>query len=245
MSSEAITGSQRGRLFLLPSTLGESASIETIPALALSALHRLEHLAVESPKQARRFLRAAGLRLSDKSVRFYVLDEHTPDSALAELLAVPLSGKDLGLLSDAGCPAIADPGAKLVRLAHEHGIELMPMVGPCSITLALMGSGLNGQRFAFHGYLPVESQARARALRALEAEARSRDQTQIMIETPYRNRRLLDAILEVCALSSLLCIATDLTLPTQYIATRTIAAWRLEPPDLDRRPTVFLLSAQR
>ncbi|RPI47975.1 MAG: SAM-dependent methyltransferase, partial [Betaproteobacteria bacterium] len=156
----------RARLFLIPSTLGESAAIETVPAATLSVLHRLEHLVVESPKPARRFLQAAGLRLGDRSIRFYVLDEHTPDSALPELLAVLLSGADVGLLSDAGCPAIADPGARLVRLAHEHGIEVMPMVGPSSITLALMASGLNGQRFAFHGYLPVEPQARARALLA-------------------------------------------------------------------------------
>ena len=231
------------KLFLIPSTLGESAPAETIPAATLAVLHRLDHLIVESPKQARRFLRAAGLRLSDGTRRLCVLDEHTRDSDLPALLAPALSGMDIGLLSDAGCPAIADPGAKLVRMAHDHKVQVMPMVGPSSVTLALMASGMNGQRFAFHGYLPVESGARTHALLALEKESKARDQTQIMIETPYRNNRLLAGILATCAPESLLCIAADLTLPSQYIETRPIANWRLDCPDINRRPAVFLLSA--
>ena len=232
-----------GMLYLIPSTLGAAASIETIPAATLAVLHRLEHLIVESPKQARRFLGAAGIRLSERSIDFKTLDEHTADAALPDLLAPILKGIDVGLLSDAGCPGIADPGAKLVRLAHASMIAVAPLVGPSSITLALMGSGLNGQRFAFHGYLPVEPRARAHALQALQKQAKANDQTQIVIETPYRNNKLLAAILATCDPMSLLCIAVDLTLPSQSIRTRTVAEWQHDCPNLDRRPAVFLLGA--
>jgi len=229
------------KLYLIPSTLGETASIETIPALTVALLQRLGHLIVETPKQARRFLQACGMRLSERRIQFYVLDEHTRDAALLSLLAPIREGVDVGMLSDAGCPAIADPGAKLVRLAHTLGIEVMPLVGPSSIALALMASGLNGQRFAFHGYLPVDPQARMRALQALEKNAATGDQTQIFIETPYRNNQLLNAILHTCAPSSLLTLAVDLTLPDQFIRTRSIAQWRKDQIDIHRRPAVFLL----
>ncbi|MCC6531524.1 MAG: SAM-dependent methyltransferase [Burkholderiales bacterium] len=199
---------------------------------------------VETPKQARRFLLAAGVALSQRRIRFHVLDEHSPDTLLPEILAPALAGSDMGLLSDAGCPGIADPGASLVRHAHAAGIAVMPLVGPSSIVLALMGSGLNGQRFAFHGYLPIEVRERTRALAALEQRSRARDETQIFIETPYRNNRMLAAIIHACSASCLLCLAADLTLPSQLVATRTIGQWRRRTlPDLDRRPAVFLLSA--
>ncbi len=231
------------KLYLIPSTLGETASVETIPALTVAILQRLEHLIVETPKQARRFLQACGIRLSERRIQFYVLDEHTLDSALPAMLDPLRDGADVGLLSDAGCPAIADPGAKLVRLAHTLGIEVMPLVGPSSIALALMASGLNGQRFAFHGYLPVEAHARTRALRTLEKNAATGQQTQIFIETPYRNNQLFAAIIQTCAPNSLLTLAVDLTLPNQFIRTRPIAAWKKDGVDLHRRPAVFLLGA--
>jgi 16S rRNA (cytidine1402-2'-O)-methyltransferase len=233
--------SAAGKLFLIPSTLGDEAPIETIPAQALGVLHRLEHLIVESPKPARRFLRACGMRLSERAIHFHLLNEHTADAALPELLAPALAGRDLGLLSDAGCPAVADPGAKLVRLAHARGVEVVPLVGPSALVLALMGSGLDGQRFAFHGYLPVDAQARARQLALLDKAARSSGATQIFIETPYRNDRMLAAILQACAAESSLCVAADLTLPSQFIRTRSIAEWRRALPALNRRPAVFLL----
>ena len=230
-----------GTLFLVPSTLGAAAAIQTVPVATLDVLHRLEHLIVETPKQARHFLASAGIRLSARSIQFRTLDEHTLDATLPELLAPALAGADVGLLSDAGCPGIADPGAKLVRLAHSRLVTVAPLVGPSSITLALMGSGLNGQRFAFHGYLPVEARARARALQLLERQARIHDQTQILIETPYRNNRLLTAMLTTCDAQSLLCIAVNLTLPEQTIRTRTIGQWQRDCPNLDRQPAVFLL----
>lgn len=240
-----MTTSAWGKLYLIPSTLGDDAPIETIPALSVALLQSIDCLVVESPKPARQFLQRCGIRLSARHIEFLILDEHTPDSAVPALLAPLLRGQDVGLLSDAGCPAIADPGAKLVRLAHAHAVEVVPLVGPSSIALALMASGLNGQRFTFHGYLPVESNARTRRLGALERNARAYDETQAFIETPYRNNQMLAAILSECAPASLLCIAADLTLPTQFIRTRTIGQWRQSPPDLNRRPTVFLIGAAR
>lgn len=231
-------------VYLVPSTLGESAPIETLPSTTLEILRRLEHWVVETPKQARRLLKAAGIALGDRQLHFKVLDEHTPDAMLAELLAPALAGFDLGVLSDAGCPGVADPGARLVRLAHERALRVAPLVGPSAILLALMGSGLTGQRFVFHGYLPVNALERARALRALERASAEHDQTQIAIETPYRNNRLLAAMLDVCRDTTALCIAADLTRPTELIATRTIAQWRASRPDLSKRPAVFLINAR-
>lgn len=215
-----------------------------MPAATLQTLERIEHWVVETPKQARRFLKAAGVKLSERKLDFKVLDEHTPDALLPDLLAPALAGFDVGVLSDAGCPAVADPGARLVRLAHTHAVTVAPLVGPSAILLALMGSGLTGQHFAFHGYLPIEPAKRARALRDLERASAEHAQTQIAIETPYRNNQLLAAILRVCKDATSLCIAVDLTLPSQSIATRTIAQWRAARPVLEKRPAVFLLNAR-
>ena len=214
-----------------------------MPAATLQCIRALEHWVVETPKQARRFLKAAGIALGERKLSFNTLDEHTPDAALPALLAPALAGYDLGVLSDAGCPAIADPGTRLVKLAHERSINVVPLVGPSAIVLALMGSGLTGQRFAFHGYLPIDASKRVEALRGLERISAERDQTQIAIETPYRNNQLLAAILRSCRDRTALCIAADLTLPSQYIVTRTIAQWRATAPSLDKRPCVFLIHA--
>lgn len=231
-------------LYLIPSTLGDTAPIATVPAATLDVLARLEHLVVETPKQARRFLKTAGRTLGVHPISFQVLDEHTLENRLPELLAPAIEGADIGVLSDAGCPGVADPGARLVRLAHARGVTVIPLVGPSAILLALMASGLNGQRFAFHGYMPVQAEARTKALRALERESSALGQTQIMIETPYRNNRLLHALAHTCAASTLLCVATDLTLPGQFVSTRRIEEWKRSRPDIDRRPTVFLLNAR-
>ncbi len=233
-----------GILYLVPSVLGDTASLESLPAASLAVLRRLDHLVVETPKQARSYLNAAGIALGERAPAIEVLDEHTPDTRLPALLAPALAGRDMGIVSDAGCPAIADPGARLVRSAHAHGIRVAPLVGPSSILLALMASGLNAQRFVFHGYLPVEAQRRDQALRALERDARRLDQAQVAIEAPYRNNRLLQAIVAICAPDTLLCLATDLTLPSESIATRSIAQWRCSCPDIDRRPTVFVLGVE-
>ena len=230
-------------IFLVPSTLGALASIETLPAHTLATLSRLEHWVVETPKQARRFLKAAGIALAERKLDFKILDEHTPQAALPELLAPAMAGFDMGVLSDVGCPAVADPGARLVRLAHERALPVVPLIGPSAILLALMGSGLNGQRFVFHGYLPIDQVKRAQALRDLERASAELDQTQIAIETPYRNQRLFETILRVCRDRTSLCLAVDLTLPSQFIATRTIAQWRSARVVLEKRPAVFLINA--
>jgi len=163
---------------------------------------------------------------------------------LPRLLAPALSGTDLGLISEAGCPVIADPGAALVALAHQQGVQVVPMVGPSSILLALMGSGLSGQSFAFHGYLPSEAPEREKRLRELEKESRQRQRTQIFIETPYRNRQMLESLVNTCAPGTRICIATDLTLADEQITTRPVADWRRQQlPEINRRPTVFLLQA--
>lgn len=230
-----------GKLFIIPSTLGPDAPLETIPAQTHGLLQRLGHLIVESPKQARRFLQQCGIRVSAREIRFHVLDEHTHDADIPALLAPLIAGHDAGVLSDAGCPGVADPGARLVRLAHEQQIEVIPVVGPSSVLLALMASGLNGQQFAFRGYLPVEGVARAAALASIEKQARTTNETQIFIETPYRNNQMLAALTQVCAPDTMLCIAADLTLPTQFVRTAPIRNWRSSIPDLNRRPAVFLL----
>ena len=170
-----------------------------------------------------------------------VLDEHTRPEDFANLLAPLLAGNDMGLLSEAGCPAIADPGAELVRIAHQKNIRVVPLVGPSSILLALMASGLNGQRFMFHGYLPVEPDKRLMRIVELEKESIARDQTQIFIETPYRNQKLLEALVQACQASTSLCVASEITLASERIATRTVKEWKHLLPGINKKPAIFLL----
>jgi 16S rRNA (cytidine1402-2'-O)-methyltransferase len=231
---------KRGTLYLVPAALGGDPG-SVLPPRTRERLFALADFVVENPKSARQFLKAAGYPYPLQSVRMHVLDEHTPETALPELLAPVLAGQDCGLLSEAGCPAVADPGALLVRLAHESGVRVVPLVGPSAVLLALMASGLNGQRFAFHGYLPVQAAERRRRLQDLERESQRGDCTQIFIEAPYRNNSLLRAILDACRDDTLLCLATDISVQSEAIKTRPVKAWRNRVPDLDRRPTVFLL----
>ena len=232
-----------GTLFLVPSTLGESALDAVIPQAVRQRVQALEYFVVENPKTARAYLKRIGTTRPLQELHLATLDVHTADAAIAGLAAPLHAGHDLGVISEAGCPGIADPGAKLVLYAQRHAIRVVPLVGPSSILLALMASGLNGQNFAFHGYLPVADAERGSALRALEQQSRRLQQTQIFIETPYRNRKLLQGILEHCAGNTLVCIATDISLDTEQIRTLTAAQWRKQAPQLDRRPTVFLLLA--
>jgi 16S rRNA (cytidine1402-2'-O)-methyltransferase len=229
-----------GTLYLIPTGLGGDART-ILPDSTLRELSTLTCFIVEDAKSARHFLKAVGYPHALQSVQTQTLDEHTPAAALVELLAPLLAGQDRGLLSEAGCPAVADPGALLVRLAHEHGIRVVPLVGPSAPLLALMASGLNGQRFAFHGYLPVDREERRTKLQALESESQRADRTQIFIEAPYRNDALLRAVLDACREDTLICLATDITLASESIRTRSVKAWRNAPPVLNRRPTVFLL----
>lgn len=233
-----------GTLYLIPVPLGPVSPQDNLHPNILRTIRPLTHFVVEQAKTARAFLKAAGTDLPLQELHLEELNEHTKAGELDRLLAPLHAGHDLGLLSEAGCPAVADPGANLVALAQRANIRVVPLVGPSSLLLALMASGLNGQRFAFLGYLPAKELDRNKALRELEAESRKYQQTQLFIETPYRNRAMFDAILQTCQPGSRLCIATDLTLPGESIRTRTIAQWKKEtPPDFERRPTVFLILA--
>jgi 16S rRNA (cytidine1402-2'-O)-methyltransferase len=230
-----------GELYLIPTALGGTEPTLLLPTATQSVLPQLRHFIVENAKSARAFLKSVHYPHLLQETVFMTLDEHTPDAALAGLLAPLKKGIPCGLLSEAGCPGIADPGAALVRRAHAAGIRVVPLVGPSSILLALMGSGLNGQRFAFHGYLPVDRTQRAKRLIQLEAASQRDDATQILIEAPYRNQSLLQTIFDACRADTWLCIAVDITLASEMIFTQSIGNWRKNPPPLQRRPAVFLL----
>ncbi len=241
-----------GTLFLIPNTLGKRDEsdpvIDVIPAGVQQIAARLDYLVAENAKTARAFLKKLGetapLAHAIQQIEIRELNVNTKAAALAALLDPIAAGRDGGLLSEAGVPAVADPGADLVRLAHSVGIAVRPLVGPSSILLAVMGSGLNGQSFAFNGYLPVDANERAKQLRDLEQRSRKGRQTQVWIETPYRNGALLDALRQHCSGTTLLSIAVDLTLPTETIVTLPISAWRPERIALHKRPAIFSILAQ-
>ena len=233
-----------GRLYLIPVPLGPSPLLGSVPEPVLARARGLKHFVAENAKTGRAFLKALPCDSPLQQITIRELNEHTPANVLPELLSPALSGSDLGLISEAGCPAVADPGSALVALAHREGVQVIPMVGPCSLVLALMASGLNGQSFAFHGYLPSEAQEREKRLRELEKESRQQQRTQIFIETPYRNRQMLASLINTCAPGTRICVATDLTLAEEQITTRPVADWRRQQlPETNRRPTVFLLQA--
>jgi 16S rRNA (cytidine1402-2'-O)-methyltransferase len=232
-----------GALFLVPSTLGEGEPGDVLPEPVIKTIRGLDSFIAEEARSARAFLRRVGLERQLAAVRIEVLNEHTDARELPGLLEPALDGGRVGLLSEAGYPAIADPGAELVALAHRRGLPVVPLVGPCSLLLALAGSGLNGQSFCVHGYLPVEASARAARIRELQARSRNDGSAQLFIEAPYRNNQLLAAVLETCDPDTRLCLATELTLQRETIRTLSVAAWRAHPPDLNRRPTVFVLQA--
>jgi 16S rRNA (cytidine1402-2'-O)-methyltransferase len=232
-----------GKLYLIPTPLGEGAPEEVIPAGTLHLLRTIRHFVVEELRTARRYLSRIHVGVPIDSLVFFELNEHTPVTQdLSACLQPALDGLPVGLLSEAGAPAVADPGARLVLLAHEKGIEVTPLTGPSSILLALMASGLNGQQFAFAGYLPVKPQERQQRLRTLEKQSAARCETQIFIETPYRNEALLHDILAACHPHTLLCVAANLTQPDAFIHTATVGQWRQRSsPTLKKKPCVFLL----
>jgi 16S rRNA (cytidine1402-2'-O)-methyltransferase len=231
-----------GRLYVIPSTLGLVPPAAVLPERTLATARGLGHFVAETPKAARQFIKALDPTRPLQAIAIAEFSEHTPPERAAALLAPALAGHDIGLVSDAGCPAIADPGALLVAAAHRAGIVVVPLPGPSAIVLALMASGLNGQAFAFHGYLPVKSDERTAAIRALDDVVTRTGATQIFIETPYRNDAMVEALLAACRASTRLCVAVDLTLGSEQVLSRTIGAWRKAPrPSLAKRPAVFLL----
>lgn len=235
----------RGRLFLIPSPLGENDPKEVIPEGVLSMLPKLDTYVVEATRTARRYLSAAGLKGHIQELDFHELNEHTKPDEVRALLTLFENGKDVGLITEAGLPAVADPGAQLVSLCHKEGIEVVPCSGPSSLMLALMASGLNGQTFAFSGYIPAKTDERRQALKSLERRSTSEHQTQIFIETPYRNESLFADILNICQNSTELCIAANITMPDAFIRTKTIAEWKkfaaVKNEVIGKRPCVFLI----
>lgn len=231
-----------GTLFLIPSALGDTPWANYLPESTRSTLCQLSRFIAENAKTTRLELKRIEHPLPLRDITIEQLPEKLEGAEVDRLLAPLLSGHDVGLMSEAGCPGVADPGALLVRRAHELAITVRPMVGPSSLLLALMASGLEGQRFAFHGYLPVREPERSHRITELEKDSRRLDQTQLFIEAPYRNDAIFQALLATCRPDTRLCVATDLTLASETIATHRIAAWSdRKAPDLDRRPTVFLL----
>jgi len=228
-------------LYAIPAPLGGTPE-QCLPAPALEQLRSLKDFVAENARSARAFLSAAGGK--PREVSIVELNQHTDASRVKGMLEPLRQGRDLGLVSEAGCPAIADPGAALVEAAHGEGFRVVPLVGPSSILLALMASGLEGQRFAFCGYLPREAPERARRIRELEARSRKENETEIFIETPYRNDALLAGLLQACAAQTRLCVAADLTLGSEAVKTRSIAEWRRAGESIGRRPAVFLLLAK-
>lgn len=234
-----------GTLYLIPTPMGGERLEHILPADTIAIAQKLTHFIVEAPKTARAHLKLFGTPHELRSLWMQELSEHTKDSELAALLAPLIAGHDVGLMSEAGCPGVADPGANLVRLAHGKGIRVAPLVGPSSILLALMAAGASGQQFRFNGYLPAQDPARIETIRRLEADSRKHKQAEIFIETPYRNPALFAALLAACRPETQLTVARDLTLPEEYICSQTITAWKkTAPPELNKRPVVFVLFAQ-
>ena len=234
----------KGKLYLIPSPLGDYEPSRVLPGEVLGILPRIGTFVVEEVRTARRFLSAAGLKGHIGELSFHTLNEHTPDSEVEAMSSLFDDGRDVGLISEAGLPAVADPGARLVALCHRTGVEVVPLTGPSSLMLALMGSGLNGQKFAFKGYLPVKPDERKSALKALEKRSAAEDESQIFIETPYRNDSMLSDILSVCQGRTMLTIAADLTTDDAFLRTKTVSEWKKDVPAIGKRPCVFILLAR-
>jgi 16S rRNA (cytidine1402-2'-O)-methyltransferase len=228
-------------LYLIPNLLSDSAWQGVLPLPVSEIVSKLRFFIVEDVRNARRFLKKLDPSIYIDDLVFFELNKFTTDLQKVEYLKPLAEGSDVGLLSEAGCPGVADPGADIVKLAHQRNYRVIPLVGPSSILLALMASGLNGQTFAFHGYLPVKQSERITKIHQLEKQAFSQKQTQIFIETPYRNNPLIHDLLKTCQPATLLCIAADLTSENEFIQTRSISLWKNQVPDLDKRPAIFLL----
>jgi 16S rRNA (cytidine1402-2'-O)-methyltransferase len=231
----------KGKLYLIPTTLGETNPHDVLPQTVKSTIEFIDDYIVENEKTARKFIKSIHPEKEQATLRINVLNKRTDVSEYNALLAPCLNGLNIGLMSEAGCPGVADPGAVIVKLAHEKGIQVIPLVGPSSILLAMMSSGMNGQSFAFNGYLPIEKGEKKGAIKNFEAQSGIKNQSQIFIETPYRNNKLLEDLLQTLQSNTLLCIATDITLPTEFIKTMRVADWKKATVDLHNRPTIFIL----
>ncbi len=231
----------KGKLYLIPTRLGDNAPLEVLPISIKRIIENVDYYIVENEKTARRFIKKISSGKSQASLKINILNKFTEETELPDYLNPCLDGKNVGLLSEAGCPAIADPGAEIVKIAHQKEIHVVPLVGPSSILLALMSSGMNGQSFAFNGYLPIEKSKRKSALKQLERLSFEKKQTQIFIETPYRNNKMLEDICVSLNVHTRVCVACDITLPTEYIKTQTVKEWKHTTVDLHKRPSIFII----
>jgi len=231
----------KGKLYLIPTTLGEMNPHDVLPQTVKRAIDFIDDYIVENEKTARKFIKSIHPEKVQSSLRLSSLNKRTEISEYNAMIAPCLNGLNIGLMSEAGCPGVADPGAVIVKIAHEKGIQVIPLVGPSSILLAMMGSGMNGQSFAFNGYLPIDKGDKKAALKSFENLSSVKNQSQIFIETPYRNNTLLEDLLQVLQPNTHLCIATDITLPTEYIKTLRVAEWKKITVDLHNRPTIFII----
>ncbi len=228
-------------LYLLPVTLGDTPINKVLPQYNAEIIGGIRHFIVEDVRSARRFLRAVDARFDIDGSQFFELNKHTSPADISGFLKPLQDGKPMGVISEAGCPAVADPGADVVAIAQRKGLKVVPLVGPSSIILSVMASGFNGQSFAFHGYLPIKPEERAKKLRKLEQGVYNESQTQLFIETPYRNNKMVEDILKNCRPQTKLCIAANLTCPDEYVRTLTIKEWKNRIPDLTKIPCIFLL----
>ncbi|MBN1252369.1 MAG: SAM-dependent methyltransferase [Bacteroidales bacterium] len=234
---------KKGKIFLIPTTLGDSELDRVLPGFNLDLINNIKYYIVENVRTARRFLVKSEIKTKIDDLQFFELNKHTDIEEYSTFLKPALSGFDIGIISEAGCPGVADPGADIVKIAHEIDIDVIPLVGPSSILLALMASGMNGQNFAFKGYLPVDNIKKLKQLKNDELRSRKEAQTQIYIETPYRNMQLLKFMIDNLAPTTKLCVAADITLETEYIKTKSIEEWSKKTPDFNKRPTIFLVYA--
>ena len=228
-------------LYLIPTSLGDSSFDRILPAFNTDVVNSLQYFIVEDVRTARRFLKKINQAIDIDALQFFVLNQHTSPEEISDFLNPMADGHDMGVISEAGCPAIADPGADVVALAQVSNYTIVPLVGPSSLLLALMGSGFNGQSFAFSGYLPIKPAERSKALKKLEHRVYSENQSQLFIETPYRNMKMLQQILSDCQPKTKLCIAADITLETEFIKTKTIKEWKTQIPEINKRPCIFIL----
>lgn len=235
------TNTSLGKLYLIPVTMGESDPMDVLPQTVKRTIELIDHYIVENEKTARKSIKGVLPEKKQSELVLFALNKHTYAKEHLSFIQPLLAGKNMGLMSEAGCPGVADPGAVIVKLAHEKGIQVIPLVGPSSILLAMMASGMNGQSFTFNGYLPIDKGEKKSALKNLEKLSFDKNQSQIFIETPYRNNKLLEDILQALQPTTHLCIATDITLPTEYIKTLRVADWKKNKVDLHNRPTIFII----
>lgn len=230
-----------GKLYLIPTTLGESDPMDVLPQTVRRVIEFIDDYIVENEKTARKFIKSVYPEKVQATLRLSTLNKHTEVSEHNKMIQPCLEGRNIGLMSEAGCPGVADPGAVIVKLAHEKNIQVIPLVGPSSILLAMMASGMNGQSFTFNGYLPIDKGEKKSALKSLEKLSHDKNQSQLFIETPYRNNKLLEDMLQTLQPNTHLCIAADITLPTEYIKTMRVQDWKKAKVDLHNRPTIFII----